>query len=125
MVFENKCEERSFKINIKDIFKIEFSILNILAFILGYFYYKGFDGAFAVLLLSIILDFALLLSLIPFGGWLIFFIIANWFVIPWVFEFTGITASWVTNLVFLIDFACSILVSIIVSIVVILYFREW
>jgi len=81
---------------------------------LGYFVYNGLKGVFAMLILSILFALATFLALIPFVGVLLQGLVMHFIIAPWVFEFTGITATWLTSLIFWIDiiFGCIITVAI-------------
>jgi hypothetical protein len=72
---------------------------------LGYFVYHGLAGMLAVLALSILYSLATLLALIPFAGVVLQGLVMHFLITPWVFELTGIEATWLTALVFWVDIA--------------------
>jgi hypothetical protein len=72
---------------------------------LGYFVYRGLDGALAVFILSYLYSLCLLLALIPFVGALIQYLVMDRLVGPWVFSLTGIGPSWLTALLLWVKLA--------------------
>lgn len=72
---------------------------------LGYYFYGGIDGFMGMIIFSGLIGLSLLLSLIPFGGFLIQFCIVFGLIIPYVFDLTGINHSiltWIITSVYLV-----------------------
>ena len=92
---------------------------------IGYFVYGGVKGFFGVLLIGIILTLLLVLSLIPYGGGIVYLCINLWLVIPLLLSFTGL---WWTLLItiMLIPFSIfSIMVSIFVGMIITANVMDW
>jgi len=98
-------------------------LLTALFTLLGYFVYGGIKGALAVLLLTIACDFMLVISVIPFVGWLIQGLIMNWVITNFP-ALTGFPLTWLTSTVFWVYLAFGILISVISSIVVLIALKD-
>jgi hypothetical protein len=75
---------------------------------IGYFLYGGMNGFFAIFLLSILFEFAILLSVIPFigpavQGWVSFMVI-----LPAMESFAGIQSTWLTTLMIIVYIVCGL-----------------
>jgi fructose-specific phosphotransferase system IIC component len=91
---------------------------------LGYFVYNGLTGTFAMIILSILYGLATFLSLIPFVGVILQGLLMYFLITPWVFEFTGITATWLTLLVFWIDIIFGCIITLGMSLLVLTHFID-
>ena len=92
-------------INVKKEIVIKISGLGTLAIIaifmlFGYFVYGGFNGAFAMLLYTILLSVGLLIAFIPLGGFVLYILLFLKYINPWVYDLTGIHATLLTNILF-------------------------
>ena len=96
-------------------------IFLILAFILGYFQYNGLGGGLAIILLDILLGFASLLGIIPIAGVVLYWIVAETLIIPFVFDFTGIAASWVIDLFLWLNLIVSVIFTTVALLCLIAY----
>lgn len=67
---------------------------------LGYFVYGGINGALAIFVLYSLSGLLALLGFIPVLGVILTYIVNDLFVFPVVFSLTGITATWLTSLIF-------------------------
>lgn len=75
-------------------------IIAILLAAVAYFVYGGISGSLAVIILMILSDLAAIACFIPVVGVGIqWYIMSNW-IFPWTFGLTGITATWITSLIF-------------------------
>jgi hypothetical protein len=99
-------------------------LLTILWVALGYFVYGGFSGALAILVLSLLFSVTILVSLIPFVGVVIQGLIMNYWIVPWTFGVTGITATWLTGIIFWINIIIGLIFTIITSIATIVALRK-
>jgi hypothetical protein len=64
---------------------------------LGYFVYSGLDGAFGMIVFGSILGLSLLIAIIPYGiGFIAQVCILFFWLIPLLFEFTGLYHTWLT-----------------------------
>ncbi|MCW3140657.1 MAG: hypothetical protein N2V72_00535 [Methanophagales archaeon] len=98
---------------------ISYSILLTALFsLLGYFVYGSINGALGILLLCIACDFVLLISIIPFVGWLIQTFVMKMIVIPGIVALTGIYLTWLTTTIFFVYLAYGIIVTATVSIAI-------
>jgi hypothetical protein len=86
--------------------------LTLLTAALGYFVYGGINGALAIFVLDILSGLAVLLGFIPVVGVLLTYMINDLFVFPFVFNLTGITATWLTNFIFWANIVISAICSL-------------
>jgi fructose-specific phosphotransferase system IIC component len=98
--------------------------LTILWAALGYFVYNGLAGTFAMIILSILYGLATILAFIPFIGVILQGLLMYFLITPWVFEFTGITATWLTVLVFWIDIIFGCIITLVMSLFVLVHFVD-
>jgi hypothetical protein len=56
--------------------------------------YGGLARVFAMLILDIFYDLAMLLALIPFAGVVLQALVMYFLITPWVLDFTGMVATW-------------------------------
>jgi hypothetical protein len=91
---------------------------------LGYFVYGSLAGVFAMLILGILYDLAMLLALIPFAGVVLQALVMYFLITPWVLDFTGIAATWLTTLVFWVDVAFGCLITFIMSMYVLAHLMD-
>ena len=99
-------------------------VLTLLFSAIGYFLYGGLNGFFGVFILCILLDFAALLGIIPVVGVVLYYFIGKITIMPWIFSFTGINATWLTNVIFWLDFVGAIVLTV-VGIFLILLAAVW
>jgi hypothetical protein len=83
--------------------------------VLGYFVYGGIDGALAMVLVWFILGLCIILAMIPFVGIVLQWWVSTAYVIPFLFELTGIGETWLTTVTLIIMLAIGILVTIVMS----------
>jgi hypothetical protein len=93
-------------------------LLILLWMLLGYFIYGGVDGALAMGLLGLLYALSILISLIPFAGIFIQYYVMIDVIFPYICEITGITATWLTTVMFAVNLIFGILVWIIMSVAV-------
>ncbi|RLG33236.1 hypothetical protein DRN97_05560 [Methanosarcinales archaeon] len=104
---------------------VRFSILLTMLFsLLGYFVYGSINGALAILLLCIVCNFMLLISVIPFVGWLIQAFLMKKLVITGIAAITGISLTWLTSAIFWVYLVFGIIISTVTSIVVLTALRD-
>ena len=87
--------------------------------ILGYFHYGSAAGALLVALIYILLTFTAVLGFIPFIGVVLYYLVASQIVVPWALAFTGLTTSWVIDLIFWIGLIFSAIMTILVTVFVV------
>ena len=85
---------------------------------LGYFVYDGLHGVFGIVILSIVLGITTLIALIPFAGFLVQIVIMYSLAIPWIFEFTGLTGTWLTSVIFWVYAILGFIVTVITTLIV-------
>ena len=90
---------------------------SLLAFLLGYFQYGGFEGGFAMILVDLLLGLFALISIIPLGV-IVYFILGNR-VLDMVLAFTSMEKSWVTSFIFYYKGALGIIITIVIMLVII------
>ena len=91
--------------------------------LLGYFVYGGIKGALAILLLTIACDFMLVISIIPFIGWLIQGFLMHWAITDFP-ALTGFPLTWLTSTIFWVYLVFGIVISTISSIVVLIALKD-
>lgn len=118
IVIMDQIEKTMKRYKIQSIFsKIGFELL-LLWTALAYFVYGGLEGTMAIVILCVLYGLATLLALIPFGGAIIQVMVMKFAIWPYVMAFTGITATWLTGLVFWIDVIIGIILTFAATIVV-------
>lgn len=86
---------------------------------IAYFVYGGISGSLAVIILALLSGLAGIVSFIPIVGVGIqWYIMSNW-IFPWTFGLTGITATWITSLIFWGYLAIGAIISILMAVAVI------
>jgi len=85
---------------------------------LGYFVYHGVDGALAMVILTILYALATLLSLIPFFGAFVQWLVMTYAINPFVFHLTHIHYTWLVAVAFWVYLALGIIITIIMSLIV-------
>jgi len=84
---------------------------------LGYFVYGGLDGAFGIVIFGSILGISLLISIIPYGiGFIAQVCIIFFWLIPFLFEFTGLYHTWLTWLEVIATLILGVIVNLIMTI---------
>ena len=84
---------------------------------LGYFVYGGLDGAFGIVIFGSILGISLLISIIPYGiGFIAQVCIVFFWLIPFLFEFTGLYHTWLTWLEVIATLILGVIVNLIMTI---------
>ena len=86
---------------------------------LAYFVYDGIEGAIAVVILGVLFGLAILIALIPFCGVVIQVLVMYFLIWPWVSNFTGIEATWLTLLIFWVDVILGIFITLVTTLVAI------
>ncbi len=82
---------------------------------LGYFVYHGVDGALAMVILTILYALATLLSLIPFAGAFVQWLVMTYAIKPFVFHLTHIHSTWLTFAAFWVYLGLGIVITIIMT----------
>ena len=85
---------------------------------LGYFVYHGVGGALAMVILTILYALASLLSLIPFAGALVQWLVMTYAINPFVFHLTHIHYTWLVAVAFWVYLGLGIIMTIIMSLIV-------
>jgi len=85
---------------------------------LGYFVYHGVDGALAMVILTILYALATLLSLIPFFGAFVQWLVMTYAINPFVFHLTHIHYTWLVAVAFWVYLALGIIITLIMSLIV-------
>ncbi len=85
----------------------------------AYFVYGGVGGMLAVLILAVLYGIVLLLAIIPFGGVIIQVLVMYFVIWPWVSEFTGIEATWLTALMFWVQVIAGIILTLAVTAIIV------
>ena len=93
-------------------------LLIILWAALGYFVYNGLTGVFAMIILGVLFGLVILLASIPFVGVVIQGLVMYFLIQPWVFDFTGITGTWLTSLIFWIDIIFGCIITLVMTLFV-------
>jgi len=91
------------------------SFSTVLFAIIGYFVYGGLDGMLAMLLFILATELFACLGFIPIVGPLFYIGSVQYLVYPVIFEITGITSTWLTELVFFVGLAESILFTVLMT----------
>jgi hypothetical protein len=79
----------------------------------AFFIYGGMAGVFGIIIYTFLVGLvAILVGLIPGIGFVFAYLINTAVVVPWVFAYTGIAASWLTTLILVIYSAISLFVSL-------------
>ena len=92
---------------------------------IGYFIYGGTKGFFGVLLIGVIMTILLVLSLIPYGGGVLYLLLTWLVVIPWALSFTGLWWTLLITVMLLVFSIFSIIVSVIVGIIITGIILDW
>jgi len=82
---------------------------------LGYFVYHGVGGALAMVILTILYALATLLSLIPFAGAFIQWLVMTYAIKPFVFHLTHIHSTWLTFAAFWVYLGLGIVITAIMT----------
>jgi len=85
---------------------------------LGYFVYHGVGGALAMVILTILYALATLLSLIPFFGAFVQWLVMTYAINPFVFHLTHIHYTWLVAVAFWVYLGLGIIITIIMSLIV-------
>jgi len=105
---------------------IGIDILLILLFsALGYFVYHGVGGALAMLILTILYALATLLSLIPFFGAFVQWLVMIFAIKPFVFHLTHIHSTWLTSAAFWVYLGLGIVMTAIMTLAVLAVLLKW
>ena len=92
---------------------------------IGYFIYGGTKGFFGVLLIGVIMTILLVLSLIPYGGGVLYLLLTWLVVIPWTLSFTGLWWTLLITVMLLVFSIFSIIVSVIVGLIITACIMDW
>jgi len=85
---------------------------------LGYFVYDGFSGMLAIIILCVLYRLAMLFAFVPFVGVIIQGLVMYFLIQPFVFEVTGITATWLTTLIFWVDIVIGGIITLLMTLLV-------
>jgi hypothetical protein len=85
---------------------------------LGYFVYHGVGGFLAMVILTILYALATLLSLIPFAGAFVQWLVMTFAIKPFVFHLTHIHSTWLTFVAFWVYLGLGIIITLIMSLIV-------
>ena len=80
---------------------------------IGYFVYGGLHGFFGILILGILIELVSLLGLIPILGIILYWFVSKTYIIPWVLNLTGLTSTWVINMLFVFGLLVAIFLSLV------------
>jgi len=83
---------------------------------LGYFVYQGVNGALAMVILTILYALATLLSLIPFFGAFVQWLVMAYAINPFVFHLTHIHYTWLVAVAFWVYLGLGIVITAIMTI---------
>jgi hypothetical protein len=70
--------------------------------LIGYFMYDGLSGSLAMIILCMVCLITMILSVIPFIGYPLQYLVSKMVVVPWVMSLTGIHDTWLTSVIFFI-----------------------
>jgi len=84
---------------------------------LGYFVYHGVGGALAMVILTILYALATLLSLIPFAGAFVQWLVMTYAINPFVFHLTHIHYTWLVAVAFWVYLGLGIIITLIMSLI--------
>jgi hypothetical protein len=84
---------------------------------LGYFVYHGVGGALAMVILTILYALASLLSLIPFVGAFVQWLVMSYAIKPFVFHLAHIHSTWLTFVAFWVYLGLGIIITFIMSLI--------
>lgn len=77
-------------------------ILMVFSAPVGYFMYGGLSGSLAMIVLCMVCLITLALSVIPFVGYPLQYLVSKMVTVPWVISLTGIHDTWLTSVIFFI-----------------------
>jgi hypothetical protein len=86
----------------------------LISFLLGYFQYEGINGGLACLLFFLILGLLLFIALIPFIGWIIYYVVARIVVIPLLLDVIKLPWSSALTLIWMYCLIVAIILSLFV-----------
>ena len=92
---------------------------------IGYFVYGGAKGFFGVLLIGVIMTLLLVLSLIPYGGGILYLLLSWLVVIPWALCFTGLWWTLLITVILIVFSIFSITVSVIIGLIITSWVLDW
>jgi len=92
---------------------------------LGYFVYHGVGGFLAMLILTILYALATLLSLIPFFGAFVQWLVMTFAIRPFVFHLAHIHSTWLTFVAFWVYLALGIVITAIMTLAVLAVLLKW
>jgi hypothetical protein len=101
------------------------SVLLVLFAALGYFVYGGLNGAFAMVILSVLYGFAILLSFVPFIGIGLQYWVSVEMVLPWVISLTGIQPTWLTTIMLTIEMVGGFILWLMITLNIIMIIKEY
>ncbi len=91
---------------------IKTGLFTIVMMALGYFVYgNSVAGALGILLLTIGTELTILLSLIPFAGMFMAYIVNTTYTYPLIMGFTGLGESWLTTAILAIYTVMSVIIT--------------
>lgn len=79
--------------------------------VLGFFVYDGLNGALAMIVLSFLFGLAALLSIIPVVGVFIQYYVSITYILPFIINLTGITATWLTTTMLVVSIIMGIIIT--------------
>lgn len=89
----------------------------------AWFIYGGLDGVFGIIIYTASLAVTTLLGLIPFFGFMIQYVVLQDWIIPLVFDYTSLTATWLTTILFVFVMIIGFVMSVITSFLVYAYWK--
>jgi len=100
--------------------EISTPIIMILIVILSWFVYGAWSGVLSMLLLYIVLGISLIISIIPFIGIILMYIISESWTIPTILSFTNTEYTWIVTAIKIFIYICGFIITAATSIGVIL-----
>lgn len=78
-------------------------VLSLVFMILAYFVYDSWTASLAIFVLSFLGGLTILIGIIPLAGVFLQYWIYTEYLLPFVFDLTGIYATWLTTVILVID----------------------
>ena len=104
---------------------ISFPVLSIIMALCAYFVYgQSIAAALGVLLIGLVLGFIAPLGLVPFAGAAIYWLIAGKLFIPKVLAWTGISYAWPVAVLYWVNFAGAIILTVLTTVWLIVSLRS-
>jgi len=104
--------------------EISTPITMILIIILSWFVYGTWSGVLSMLLLYIVLGISLIISIIPFIGIILMYIISESWTIPTILSFTNTEYTWIVTLIKVLIYIFGFIITAAISIGVIIIVKR-